>query len=225
MTTHELPRIVVVGASGHAKVVLDVLEREGRFAVAGLLDAAKPVGAEWFGYRILGDVPDLPRLAGELSLAGGLVAIGDNWTRHRVVERIAQAVPGFAFVSAVHPRAAIARGASVGAGSVVMAGAVINSDARVAEHCIVNTRASLDHDSVLERFASLAPGVTTGGDVAIGAWAAISIGATILHGRRVGEHAVVGAGALVHADVPAYRVAYGVPARVIRERAAGDRYL
>ena len=106
-----------------------------------------------------------------------------------------------------------------------MAGAVIGTGAVVGECCLVNTQASLDHDGYLSDFASLAPGVTTGGNVTIGPYTAISLGANLIHQIEVGEHTVVGAGAVVLQHIPDYVVAYGNPARVIRNRKKGEKYL
>ena len=216
--------IVIVGASGHGKVVADIVEQAGRFRLAGFLDRDKPAGSEFFGLPVLGAEADLPRLVRELDLAGMLVAIGDNWTRARVAGELARLAPGLPFAAAVHPSARLARGAEVGPGTVVMAGAVLNSDCRVGAHCIVNTGASLDHDGVMGDFSSLAPGAAVGGNVRIGAYSVVSIGACVAHGRRVGEHAVVGAGAVVLSDVPDLCVAYGAPARKIRDRQPGEKY-
>jgi acetyltransferase-like isoleucine patch superfamily enzyme len=106
-----------------------------------------------------------------------------------------------------------------------MAGTVVNSDSRIGAHCIFNTKASLDHDCVMDDFSSLAPSVTVGGVVRIGAFSAISLGANIIHGRSIGAHTVIGAGALVWSDMPDHCVAYGVPAKMIRLRAEGEKYL
>ncbi|MEW5773698.1 MAG: acetyltransferase [Thermodesulfobacteriota bacterium] len=217
--------IVIVGASGHGKVVADIVEQAGQCRIAGFLDRDRPAGGEFFGLPVLGAEADLPRLVKDLDLGGMLVAIGDNWTRARVAGELARLAPGLPFVSAVHPAARLARGAVVGPGAVVMAGAVLNSDCRVGAHCIVNTGASLDHDGVMGDFSSLAPGAALGGNVRIGAYSAVSIGACVAHGITVGEHAVVGAGAVVLGDLPDRRVAYGAPARVVRERQPGERYL
>jgi len=217
--------IVIVGASGHGKVLADIVEQAGQYRIAGFLDRNRPAGTEFFGLRVLGAEADLPRLAQELGLAGMVVAIGDNWTRARVAGELSRLVPGLAFAAAVHPAARLARGATVGPGAVVMAGAVLNSDCRVGAHCIVNTGASLDHDGVMEDFSSLAPGAAVGGNVRIGAYSAVSIGASVAHGRKIGEHTVVGAGAAVLADLPDRCVAYGVPARVVRARQPGESYL
>ena len=119
----------------------------------------------------------------------------------------------------------VGAGLRVGAGTVLMAGVVVNSDSRIGAHCILNTRASLDHDCIMDDFSSLAPGVTVGGVARIGMYSAVSLGANIIHGKNIGAHTVVGAGALVQKDIPDHCVAYGVPARVVRPRAEGERYL
>jgi sugar O-acyltransferase (sialic acid O-acetyltransferase NeuD family) len=167
----------------------------------------------------------LPALAHSLDAGGCIVAIGDNWRRHLMVERIAGLAPELQFVTAVHPSAQIARGVTLGRGTVVMAGVVVNSDSRVGDFCILNTNASLDHDGVMENYSSLAPGAVTGGNVRLGAYSAVSLGARVLQGLTIGEHTVIGAGALVLADVPGFSVAYGTPAAIVRTRGAGDKYL
>ena len=218
-------KVVIVGASEHGKVVADVIEHEGKFVILGWIDSHKPAGGEFFGYPMLGAEDVLLDLWRRREIVGGLVAIGDNWTRGRVAEKICSLAPDFAFVTAVHPSAQIARGASVGAGTALMAGVIVNSDSRIGAHCILNTRASLDHDCIMDDFSSLAPGVTVGGVARIGMYSAVSLGANIIHGKNIGAHTVVGAGALVQKDIPDHCVAYGVPARVVRPRAEGERYL
>jgi len=215
--------VVVVGASGHAEVVIDILERQGIYRIAGLID--RSVKGHLMGYEILGTESDLPGIVREREIAGGIIAIGDNWTRHRVVNALNALLPGFAFVTAVHPSAQIGRNATIGRGSVVMAGAVINPNARVGEFCVVNTNASLDHGSVMGDFSGLLPNASTGGNVRIGAFAALCQGANIIHGVEIGEHTVIGAGATVLENMPPRVVAYGTPARVIRAREPGEPYL
>jgi sugar O-acyltransferase (sialic acid O-acetyltransferase NeuD family) len=218
-------RIFLVGCSGHANVVLDIVEKEGRYKVAGIIDSFAVPETQILGLTVLGTESDLPRLIDEQDCAAALVAIGDNFSRQQMVNRIRSVAPQLEFVKAVHPSAQIARNVSVGIGTVVMAGAVINSATRVGEHCIVNTKASIDHDNTWANFSSIAPGATTGGNVTVGECAAISLQAGIVHGRRIGAHSVVGAGAIVLNDIPDFVVAYGTPARVIRTRTAGERYL
>lgn len=218
-----LMNIVVFGAGGHAKSVIDVVEQEGRYRITGLLDANKPAGTEVYGYSVLGDESWLSAHMG--TVTGGIVAIGDNWIRSTVAARLLAVRPGFTFISAIHPSASLARGATVGAGSVIMAGAVINSDAVIGEHCILYPNTSVDHDSAVGSFVSFAPKAATGGSVHIGHYTAIALGANIIHSVSIGDHTVIGAGATVITDIPSHTVAYGVPARCIRKREAGERYL
>ncbi|MBX7223991.1 MAG: acetyltransferase [Blastocatellia bacterium] len=217
--------IVVIGSSGHAKVVIDILEKQGLYRIAGLIDGFRVVGGETSGYQILGSETDLPRLCESHRIVGGVVAIGDNFTRHKVVSRIAELLPDFPFVTAVHPGAIIAAHVTLGNGTVVMAGATVNPGTTVGSHCILNTQSSLDHDCRMGDFASLAPRAVTGGNVHIGQFSAISIGAIIKHGIEIGEHSVIGAGATVLFPIPAFSVAFGTPARIVRSRIAGERYL
>ena len=106
-----------------------------------------------------------------------------------------------------------------------MPGAIISANAEIGEFCIVNTKASLDHDGIMGAFSSLAPAVTVGGEVVINAFAAVLLGANIIHSISIGEHSVIGAGSLVLRDVPDRVVAYGLPARIIRTRQPGEPYL
>ncbi|MCG8502956.1 MAG: acetyltransferase [Firmicutes bacterium] len=214
--------IVVFGAGGHAKVVIDMIEKQGDFKVIGLIDPYKTQSEKQFGYSILANHEDFSILN---KVFGGIVAIGDNWIRHRVTLRINNVDPDFNFITVIHPFASIARGVKIGKGTVIMAGAVINSDTLIGEHCIVNTNASIDHDSMVGHYVSMAPNTSTGGRVKIDDYAAIGLGANIIHNRAIGKHTVIGAGSTVIRDIPPYVVACGTPCKIIRERKEGDAYL
>jgi sugar O-acyltransferase (sialic acid O-acetyltransferase NeuD family) len=220
-----MDNIILVGSSGHAKVVIDIVEQQGQYKIVGLLDAFRKIGEETLGYSILGAESDLPKLIESHNLKGALIAIGDNFIRAKVAEKIAIIAPNLPFVSAIHPNASIGRGTTIGAGSVVMAGCAVNPCCSVGNFVILNTNASLDHDSCMENYSSLAPRASTGGSCRIGAYSAISIGATIRHGIAIGEHTVVGAGSVVLKNLEANCIAYGIPAKKIRSRQLGEKYL
>ncbi len=220
-----MDNIVIVGASGHAKVVIDIVEREAKHHIAGLIDTQRAIGEVVLGYPVIGREADLPELTRQHQLGGVLIAIGDNFVRSQVTERIAQLCPQLPIVSAIHPGASIARDVSIGAGTVIMAGACVNPCVTISRGCILNTLASLDHDSVMEDFSSLAPRVATGGNCRIGVCSAICIGAVLSHGVHIGEHTVVGAGSTVLHSVPSYAVTFGTPAKVDRTRQPGEKYL
>lgn len=212
---------MVVGSSGHAKVVIDALELQGGFRILGLIDRFREKGETTAGHPVLGGEKEMAAL-GEI---GGVVAIGDNWVRAEVVQTILKQSPGFQFISAIHPSAQIGQGVSIGVGTVVMAGVVINRDSRIGAHCIINTHASVDHDNVIGDFVSIAPNAATGGNVRIDNHSVLSIGSNVVHRVSIGEHTVIGAGATVLEDVPGFVVAVGTPARVLRSRVAGEKYL
>jgi sugar O-acyltransferase (sialic acid O-acetyltransferase NeuD family) len=216
--------IVIVGASGHARLAIDAIEKQGRYSILGLLDRYLEPGFECMGYPVLGTEDDLPRLASR-GVEAVLIGVGDNWTRGLLAARLERLLPGLEFATVVHPSASIARGVTIGEGSLVLAGAVVNAQSALGRHTILGSRASLDHDSTLGDFASLGPNATTGGDVCIGEYSAVAISATLLHGVKVGAHTVIGAGALAVKSVPSGVVAYGVPARVVHGRNPGDKYL
>lgn len=220
-----MDNVIIIGSSGQAKVVIDVVRREGRRNIVGLLDRFRRVGDGTLGHAVLGGEEDLPGLIDKHAIAGAIVAIGDNFVRGQVVARLKAICPGITFFPAIHPDASVAAEVAIGEGSVVVAGAVVNPCASVGRFCILNTHSSLDHDSTMDDFASLAPAATTGGNCRIGAFAAIGIGATLVHGVQIGEHTVIGAGALVNKPIGDHAVAYGVPARVVRNRQPGDKYL
>jgi sugar O-acyltransferase (sialic acid O-acetyltransferase NeuD family) len=220
-----VPRVVVVGCAGHARVVLDIIETEKRCQIVGLIDTYKPAGTRILGYQILGRDEDLPDFIASGVCDAAIVAIGDNWVRSQIIKYIRQLVPDLRLITAIHPFSQIARDVLIDSGTVVMPGVVVNAGCRIGVGCILNTSASLDHDSIMGDYSSLAPRAVTGGNVSIGAYSAVSIGAVVSHATTIGDHTVVGAGALAVRDIPAGVVAYGIPARVIRKRNPGDAYL
>ncbi len=220
-----MQNIIIIGASGHAKVVIDNIEKELKYKIIGLIDPKLRNDSEFFGYKILGKDEDLPVIIKKYNIFGGIIAIGDNRKRYLVYKKICELIPHFNFVNAIHPDSQIARGGYIDIGTVIMAGAIINSDVKIGPFCILNTNSSIDHDSIMGEFSSLAPNSSLGGNVTIGSFSAISLGANILHGISIGEHTVIGAGSTVTKDIPSYVVAYGVPAKVVRKREKGEEYL
>jgi sugar O-acyltransferase (sialic acid O-acetyltransferase NeuD family) len=214
-------RIVVVGASGHAKVVVDIVEQCGLYQIVGLIDSFKESGAKLMGYSVLGSEEKIPAILADHDVLGGIIAIGDNWTRHIVAQRIASIAPQFIYVNAIHPSAHVGRDVRIGEGVAIMAGVSINSGTQIGDFCFVNTNASVDHDNVLEEFSCVQPNAATGGNVRVGAFSAVSLGANVIQGISIGRHSIIGAGSTVLADVPESVVAFGTPCRVVRRRKPG----
>lgn len=217
--------LLLIGAGGHARAAADVIKAEGRYSITGLIDSFQNPGALCFGYRVLGREQDIPRLCQQFNVYNAIVAIGDNYQRWAMMERITAAVPNINFISAVHPSAIVAADIKLGSGVVIMPGAVLVTGCEIGDGCLINTAASLDHDGYMAGYSSLAPGVVTGGRVRIGQRSSLGLGAKVIHNITIGADTVIGAGALVLRNVPELVVAYGYPCRVVKQRAPDEPYL
>ncbi len=218
--------VAVFGSSGHGGVVAEAILSQGTHNFVGWIDSFRSPGDIVGSYCVLGSEKDIPDLLAQRCFDGLAIAIGDNWQRAKVAERLQPLCrSGLVFITVIHPNANISASALIGEGTVVLSGAVITAHARVGRFCIVNTSASLDHDCVMADYSSLAPKTATGGRVSIGEYSAVSIGAIIVHRIVVGHHCLIGAGATVLRDVPDHAVCYGTPAKTVRYRAPGESYL
>ena len=215
MTSGEAPiRLLVIGAGGHAKVVIEAVRAAGGFDVVGVLDPAPPAPLI-AGVPVVGDDDDLPRLRSE-GLTAAIVALGDNALRLKVGRRLRSL--GFALPAIVHPSSFLAPSARVGSGAVVMARATVGTDTRVEDLAIVNTAATIDHDGVVGVAAHIAPGCALAGNVMVGERALVGVGSAVRPGIRIGAGAVVGAGSAVVADVLDGARVGGAPARPLSGR-------
>lgn len=220
-----MEKIIIVGASGHGKVITEIIEKNGQYEIYGFIDSFKKIGTNILGYKIIGDENYIPYLMEKEGIAKGIIAIGDNLKRKKMFKKIKSISHNFDFISAIHPSANISKYSTIGRGVAVMAGTVINAEAQVGDFSIVNTKASLGHDSILEKYSSLSSGVTVGGNVTIGKFTAISIGATIVNNITIGKHTIIGAGAVVTRKIGNFQIAYGIPAKFVQKRSKGDNYL
>jgi acetyltransferase EpsM len=211
---------VIHGTGGHAKVVFDVARAAG-YDVLVFVDPFTEA-TDLFSVPIVKTTEQAKEAAGD---AEYFVAIGDNAAREKVVSEVSKAWPDVRFATLIHPSAIVSPSTIVGPGTVMMPGVVVNAASRVGAHAILNTRSSLDHDSEMADYASLAPKACTGGRVRIGRRSAVSIGAIVKHAIAIGDDVVIGAASYVNANIANNVVAYGAPATVKRERSQGDAYL
>jgi sugar O-acyltransferase (sialic acid O-acetyltransferase NeuD family) len=209
-------RVVLWGASGHAKVLQECLQQIGLEVVA-LFDNQPGLSSPLPG------VPLYTGLAGfqewralGLEDVGFLVAIGGDRGRDRMAIHALLEENRLIPLRAVHPTAFVAATAKLGDGSQVLAHATVCVDAVLGRQTIVNTKASVDHDTVVGIGAHIAPGATIAGSVEIGDYAMIGAGAVTLPRVKIGADAVIGAGAVVTSDIPDRAVAYGNPARIVK---------
>jgi acetyltransferase EpsM len=180
-------------------------------------DDASLHGRRIAGIEVAGGVASLATRAASVD---AVVAIGANRTRLKVADDCS--APSVHWATLVHPSAVVMPSAEVAEGTVVLAQALVSTGAVVGKHVLINSAAIVEHDSVVEDGASLGPGVATGGRVHIGRAAFISTGVTIAPRLSIGAGTIVGAGAVVVEDLPEGVLAYGAPARVIRELTPED---
>jgi sugar O-acyltransferase (sialic acid O-acetyltransferase NeuD family) len=213
-------QIVIIGAGGHGKVVLDIVRAAGRYEPIGFIDANTSLaGSEIGGLPVLGPGNILPRLR-QQKIRGAIIAVGDNRARLRYAPLLDE--HGFELVSAVHPSAHVSPTAIIGRNVVVAPHAAICTESRIDDLVIVNTAAVVDHECHVQRGAHICPGVHLAGRVRVGTSAFVGIGARVIQCLSIGNGATIGAGAVVIEDIPAFATAVGVPARVIKTAVASD---
>lgn len=197
--------MIVFGASGHGKVIIEILEACNEPLVEIWDDADKePV---WH-YPVKRPVSGNGSIQDKM-----IISIGVNATRKKIADRFTNRI---GFGTAIHPKTAISKRATIDEGTVVMANVTVNSDTKVGKHCILNTGCSIDHDCVIGDYAHISPNATLCGDVHIGAGTQIGAGATVIQCIRIGKWCTIGAGAVVVSDIPDYATAVGCPAKVIK---------
>jgi UDP-perosamine 4-acetyltransferase len=203
--------LVILGAGGHGRSLVELLRALGGWELVGLVDGAPPVGPV-LGVPVLGDEAVLPGLW-SAGVRHAVVAIGNNAARLAAAERLRAL--GFGFPSLVHPSAVLAGSASLGQGVVVLPRVVLGAGARVGDFAILNSGCIVEHDADIGAGAHVAPGAVLPGHVTVGARAMLGAGCCCVVGARIGADAVVGAGAAVTQEVPAGAMVGGVPARVL----------
>lgn len=208
-------RVLIIGAGGHAQVVADILFQMRAHGIVlepiGYLDDDPSLaGQNLLGLPVRGSLASLPAIMHDAVT----VAIGDNLIRRQVYEALRAL--GEHFLTARHPSAVIASSVQIGPGCMVCAGVVVNPGSVVGANVILNTGCTVDHHNRIGDHVHVGPGAHLGGEVDVGEGALVGIGATVMPRCRVGAWSVVGAGALVRADLPDRVTAVGVPARAVR---------
>jgi sugar O-acyltransferase (sialic acid O-acetyltransferase NeuD family) len=202
--------IYIIGAGGHGKVVLDIIDKSSEFnAYAFLDDDQDLLDKEINGVKVIGNLD----LVFEDNKAA-VIAVGNNKIRKKISKDLID--NDVELINAVHPSAVLNSYLEIGKGNVVAAGAVVNSSTIIEDNVIINTGATVDHDCKIESHVHISPGVNLGGNVKVREGAHIGIGASVIPGIEIGRNAVVGAGAVVIEDVPDDVTVVGVPARIIK---------
>jgi len=205
--------ILVIGAGGHASVLVDALLTLNHVEVIGLVDLnLDRVGQSVLGINIIGDEKLIQNYSPEkIKLVNGIGSITIPERREVIYRRFKSL--GYTFFSVIHPHAYVAKQVILGEGVQIMAGSVLQTGCVIGANSIVNTRTSVDHDCHIAEHVHLAPGVTLSGNVHIDTLTHVGTSATILQGIKIGNHCLIGAGSLVNRNIPNHSKVIGVPAK------------
>lgn len=197
-------KINLYGASGHCKVIVDIL-LANKISIGEIIDD-NPKQNSILNFKVQRN----SNFNFE-KCSAWIISIGSNKVRKVLSNRIK-----VNYVRAIHPSVIVSSFSEIGEGTVIMPGVIINSDTVIGNHCIINTGAIIEHDVKIENFAHICPGVALAGDVFIGEGSQIGIGSSVIQGIKIGKWATVGAGSVVINNVPDYAVVVGNPAKIIK---------
>ena len=197
--------MIIYGASGHAKVIIDIISSKDQESIDFILDDDRSI-TNLLDFKVLHDWTD------EMRDHKVVIAIGNNLTRKVVANKIKTV-----FCKAlIHKSACISENVVIGKGTVIMPNAVINSSSKIGAHCIINTASVIEHDVFMEDYVHVSPSATVTGNVVIGEGSHIGAAATIIPGIKIGKWVTIGAGAVIINDIPDFAVVVGTPGKVIK---------
>ena len=199
-------KVHIVGAGGHAKVVIEIAEMLG-YEIADVYDQNEKV-KEILNYPVCHDFSAIPRMDNLF------FALGSNLNRKKNAEHVQSQ-----YINLIHPAAVVSKNIHWGTGNAVMAGVVINSSCKIGNHCIINTSASIDHDCEIGDYVHISPQAALAGNVTVLEGAQIGIGACVKQNITIGKFSVIGAGSVVLQDVPDNAIVIGNPARIMKRGA------
>jgi acetyltransferase EpsM len=196
--------MILYGASGHAKVIIEILEKSGITIDCLFDDNPEISGLNGYKCSIFSHV--------ELKNNQLIISVGDNKTRKLIADRIKNVEYGKALDSS----SSISLRAIIGKGTVVMPLAAINSGTIIGDHSIINTNASVDHDCILGNYVHISPGCSVSGGVTIGEGTHIGTGTSVIQNIKIGRWCIIGAGSVIIRDIPDFSVVVGNPGKIIK---------
>jgi UDP-perosamine 4-acetyltransferase len=211
--------VVLIGAGGHAKVVIELLKKTADIEIIGLIEKdSTSIGKKLMDVPVIGTDEQLANMFNNeiTSVLITVGSVGDNTPRKKLYDNLKQL--GFSYINAVHPSAILSGYATLGEGNTLMAGSIIGPGAEIGNNVIVNTGSIIEHDCRIGDHVHIAPGVKLSGGVQIGSCAHLGTGATVIQNIKIGANCLIGAGTVVISDIPDNAVMVGNPGRVIKFR-------
>ena len=203
-------KIIIIGAGGHAKVIIDILRTSCDYDFVGLIDP-QHLGKTILGVPVIGDDSKLEMIYEE-GIRTVFVAIGNNQKRGKISDCVKNI--GFTITNAISSYSCVSSTVQFGEGIAIMPGVVINPDSCIGDNSIINTGSTIDHDCIISKNVHIAPGCNIAGNVKIGEGSLIGIGTKIIPDISIGSSTIIGAGSLVITNIPPGCTAFGAPAKV-----------
>lgn len=217
-------KLFLIGGGTNLLTCKEMAEDAG-FYIQGILDTVHEVGTVLHGLSVLGTQRDIKKLSKEYDTHSVVITIGDNYIRSLIHAYLITAMPDLTYPNLIHNSVVISKSAELGVGVVLQAGCIVNPGAKIGDHTLFLTGAHVEHDVKVGNYASISAGSLTGGKVEIGELSAITMGVTVFDRVKIGSNVVIGSGSVVTGDLPDNVLAYGTPAKVIRKRELGERFL
>ena len=195
-----MDKILLIGAGGHARSCIDVLEDENQFEIAGLIEKGESMFNESLGYPVIGTDDDLKVLRQQYKNA--LITVGQiKSPKNRIKLYQLLKELDFTLPVIVSSRAYVSKHSQIGEGSIIMHGVIVNANAKIGNNCIVNNRALIEHDAVIGDHCHIATGAIINGEVSVENETFIGSGAVIKQAISVGKNCVIGAGVVLKSDI------------------------
>ena len=200
-----MDKILLIGAGGHARSCIDVLEEENQFEIAGLIEKGESISNESLGYPVIGTDDDLKVLRQQYKNA--LITVGQIKSpkiRIKLYHLLKEL--DFTLPVIVSSQAYVSKHAQIGEGSIIMHGVIINANTKIGNNCIINNRALIEHDAVIGDHCHIATGAIINGEVSVGNETFIGSGAVIRQAISIGKNCVIGAGVVLKNDIESNKV-------------------
>lgn len=204
-----MKNIALIGAGGHCKVVIDIINELNNYNIVGIFDDKK-VGI-FCGFKILGNIYEINTHNINILIDVYVITIGNDEIRKQLYEQYTH----LSWCTLIHPKSVISKNVVIGIGSVICASAVIQTEVQIGKHCIINTNCNIDHESFIGDFCSICPGSTICGQTNIGNVTFIGANSTIINCINIGSYCIIGAGSVVIKDVNDNCKVVGNPAKII----------
>jgi len=212
-------KLLLIGAGGHCKVILDLLLKYQEYEVVGIIDLKKRLGDNIFGVKVIGTDADIPKFfkKGIRHCFITIGSVGDPSLRIKMYNIACKS--RFVFPNLIHPLAMVSSCASLGTGNYIAPGVIINAGTRIGDNCIINTGSVIEHDCLIGDFVHIASGVILSGDVSVKSNAHLGTGSAVIQGVNIGMNTIIGAGSVVVKDIKPNCLAFGNPCKFIKKNA------